>query len=515
MATNFPSSLDALTNPTGSSALTSPDHATQHADANDAIEALQSKVGVNGSAVATSIDYRTNQLESGNFADTSLTIQPIETNLGTVTNVVSNVGSTIAEIAVNGVYYLVTYPESAEIYTSDALSVTNVLNTLNVGDRIFFYLGYGGNYSGSWEYSSYSASGSEVNIYFVPGSVDGNWSSFEVYYDSGDKFYLPNTSTVTTDNPSLSLSEQYFHIGDNAVLSANATVSGANINLSEDLSALFSVGDQVKEFSYTTEPTLSSYNSDTGETLTRPIRSILQGYRYIETIDYYSSGTFIKADYPEAKLIRVIGVSGGGGSGGIAATGTGQVSLSGGGGAGALIVAWFDVENLVASVPVIVGAGGAAGASNPLGSGGVGGQTQFWGNGLYAATTYFQCSGGQNSFLGSAVGAPATAVSGGSGSLSRDVGSLLREEEFWVLSGTSRWSWAASASFVCAGGGAGGYKGYSGGDVPTVNSTATGIDGSVFLSYGGGGGGKANCQNLNAAQGRQGKAGMLRIEVYG
>jgi len=58
MATNFPTSLDALTNPTGSSSLTSPDHAGQHADANDAIESLQAKVGVNGSAVTSSLDYK-------------------------------------------------------------------------------------------------------------------------------------------------------------------------------------------------------------------------------------------------------------------------------------------------------------------------------------------------------------------------------------------------------------------------------------------------------------------------
>ena len=58
MATNFPTSLDALTNPTANDALTSPSHADQHADANDAIEALQAKVGVNGSAVTTSLDYK-------------------------------------------------------------------------------------------------------------------------------------------------------------------------------------------------------------------------------------------------------------------------------------------------------------------------------------------------------------------------------------------------------------------------------------------------------------------------
>jgi microcystin-dependent protein len=57
MSTSFPSGLDALTNPTSSDGLNSPDHAGQHADANDAIEALEAKVGVNSSAVTTSHDY--------------------------------------------------------------------------------------------------------------------------------------------------------------------------------------------------------------------------------------------------------------------------------------------------------------------------------------------------------------------------------------------------------------------------------------------------------------------------
>lgn len=61
MATNFPTSLDALTNPLSSDPLTSPSHADQHADANDAIEALEAKVGVNGSTVATSLDYKVNK----------------------------------------------------------------------------------------------------------------------------------------------------------------------------------------------------------------------------------------------------------------------------------------------------------------------------------------------------------------------------------------------------------------------------------------------------------------------
>lgn len=61
MATNFPTSLDSLTNPQSTDELTNPSHADQHANANDAIEALQAKVGVNGSAVTTSLDYKVNK----------------------------------------------------------------------------------------------------------------------------------------------------------------------------------------------------------------------------------------------------------------------------------------------------------------------------------------------------------------------------------------------------------------------------------------------------------------------
>ena len=57
MATSYPTSLDSLTNPTATDPVTNPSHATQHANANDALEALEAKVGVDSSAVTTSIDY--------------------------------------------------------------------------------------------------------------------------------------------------------------------------------------------------------------------------------------------------------------------------------------------------------------------------------------------------------------------------------------------------------------------------------------------------------------------------
>ena len=59
MASSFPTSLDVFTNPSSTDAMDSVSvpHATQHSDLNDAVEALQAKVGADSSAVTTSHDY--------------------------------------------------------------------------------------------------------------------------------------------------------------------------------------------------------------------------------------------------------------------------------------------------------------------------------------------------------------------------------------------------------------------------------------------------------------------------
>jgi len=66
MASNFPSSLDSFTNPSSTDAMDSVSvpHASQHSDLNDAVEALQAKVGADSSAVTTSHDYKISQLEA-------------------------------------------------------------------------------------------------------------------------------------------------------------------------------------------------------------------------------------------------------------------------------------------------------------------------------------------------------------------------------------------------------------------------------------------------------------------
>lgn len=68
MASNFPDSLDNFTNPNENSPLSNPGHAEQHSNANDAIKALQEKVGVDSSNNVNSLDYKVAHLMA-NSAD--------------------------------------------------------------------------------------------------------------------------------------------------------------------------------------------------------------------------------------------------------------------------------------------------------------------------------------------------------------------------------------------------------------------------------------------------------------
>jgi hypothetical protein len=60
MPISFPTALDALTNPTATDPMNSPTvpHPQQHSDANDILESLEAKVGIDGSDDPTSHDYK-------------------------------------------------------------------------------------------------------------------------------------------------------------------------------------------------------------------------------------------------------------------------------------------------------------------------------------------------------------------------------------------------------------------------------------------------------------------------
>jgi hypothetical protein len=96
MASNFPSSLDSFTNPSSSDAMDSVSvpHASQHSDLNDAVEALQAKVGADSSGVASSHDYKIAQLPAGVLASAKSTAD--FTGIGTSGTDIVNVSVTLS-----------------------------------------------------------------------------------------------------------------------------------------------------------------------------------------------------------------------------------------------------------------------------------------------------------------------------------------------------------------------------------------------------------------------------------
>jgi len=154
MATNFPTSLDALTNPSGTDSMSSPSHAGQHTDANDAIEALQAKVGADGSAVTTSLDYKVSQLETdvGNLES-----RPVETKTAS--------------------YVLVAGDVNKRIVMNNAGATTITVNTgiFSAGDTVWIHnIGAGT--------TTVTAGTATVN---TAGSLDvGQWEGGSLYFTS-------------------------------------------------------------------------------------------------------------------------------------------------------------------------------------------------------------------------------------------------------------------------------------------------------------------------------------------
>jgi len=89
MSSNFPNSLDNLTDPTATGKLNAPSHSQQHINANDAIEKIEAKVGANSSAVTTTHDYKLSGVATGDKAG-SLTGEETQTNKTFTTPVIES-----------------------------------------------------------------------------------------------------------------------------------------------------------------------------------------------------------------------------------------------------------------------------------------------------------------------------------------------------------------------------------------------------------------------------------------
>jgi hypothetical protein len=139
MATNFPTSVDVLTNPVSNDSLNSPSHSAQHANANDAIEAVESYL-LNGGQGLTLVKKQVigtgvSSVEvTGAFSSTYENYKIVVSGgVGsTGTNVTLKLGSTAANYNWNLIY---------SAFTGTSISV---LTSGGVSSASFFYAGITG-----------------------------------------------------------------------------------------------------------------------------------------------------------------------------------------------------------------------------------------------------------------------------------------------------------------------------------------------------------------------------------
>jgi len=113
MASTFPTSLDAFTNPTSGNTLDSPSHSQQHGDSNDAIEALEAKLGVGSSPAASAT---ANQVLAISTAGTSVWTS----TLNNLIFVAPEENLTISATAASGTVALDMVSSNATFFTTSA-----------------------------------------------------------------------------------------------------------------------------------------------------------------------------------------------------------------------------------------------------------------------------------------------------------------------------------------------------------------------------------------------------------
>jgi hypothetical protein len=112
MATSYPASLDNFTNPSGSDTLASPDHAGQHTDINDAVEAIETELGTLPKGSSASVKARLDAVD----VDVASRIPALPYRAGAFYRTPTTAGNGLATYAVNTSYYIPFYVTMAETF---------------------------------------------------------------------------------------------------------------------------------------------------------------------------------------------------------------------------------------------------------------------------------------------------------------------------------------------------------------------------------------------------------------
>ena len=133
MTTDFPGTgLDDFTNPASTDPLNNPDHATQHANKNDAIEAMQAKIGVDSSAVTTSHDFKLQNV-TGSDKAASVTGSETLTNKTLTTPKIDTINE---ETPANGVTIDSLNIKDGKLTTADSVDSANYTDSSIDGEHL-------------------------------------------------------------------------------------------------------------------------------------------------------------------------------------------------------------------------------------------------------------------------------------------------------------------------------------------------------------------------------------------
>lgn len=119
MATNFPTSLDTFTNPSSGNTLDSPSHSGQHSDINDAVEAIETKLGIGNSPAGSATSGYV--LTAGTGGTTTWSALPASGGLIQVVPTSVAVGSGSGSVDANGA---VTFSSVSSISINGCFSAT-------------------------------------------------------------------------------------------------------------------------------------------------------------------------------------------------------------------------------------------------------------------------------------------------------------------------------------------------------------------------------------------------------
>lgn len=157
MASSFPQNIDSITNPNSNDSLSNPSHSEQHIIANTAIEALETKVGVNNSTDPNSLDYKVAQLEAAG-GTTTVEVLGLQGNNDLEVYGIEN-PTTIDTLDTNtwqSATYKIKTTKGLDIYTSDLnvlfdspyayVSETNIITS---SDRVTNLASFDFTYNGS------------------------------------------------------------------------------------------------------------------------------------------------------------------------------------------------------------------------------------------------------------------------------------------------------------------------------------------------------------------------------